>query len=359
MPTIRDVARACGLSAATVSYVLNDSRAVRPQTRERVLRAVRSLDYHPSAVARGLSRKRMDTIGVVFPATRESASPITSSYYAPVLDGILEVARRERQNVTLFQTGPRDGARERLSAYRDGRCDGLLFVGVAEGDEVVDALAATDLPLVIVGSHGSDARPCRVDVDNEAAARAMTRYLLDLGHRRIGLVSLAPLHGAYIPLRIEGWRAALSDAGVAPCPGPLYVEPSEDSVRDALEGFLTAPAERRPTALFCLRDVEAVRVLRVLAERDLCVPGDVTVVGFDDRADAALSSPPLTTIRQPLREKGAAATCLLLDCIAGKAVAGQEYLLSTELVVRASSGPPPDVARFPFAVPDPDPLKEA
>ncbi len=343
MPTtIKDVARACGVSAATVSYVLNDSRTVRPQTRERILDAVRSLDYHPSAVARGLSRKRMDTLGVVFPASRAIASPITSSYYAPLLDGILEVARRHRQNVTLFQTRKDDSVRRRLAAYRDGRCDGLLLLGAATTDPAVDALAAASLPFVVISSRSDDPRICRVDVDNEASTRAMTQHLLALGHRRIAAVMPPPEQGTYVGQRIAGWRAALAEAGLAPDARDLLQVQQEPGSADALaDSVLSWLAETRPTALLCLRDLEAFRVLEALAARGVRVPEQISVVGFDDRLEAARTSPPLTTVRQPLRDKGVAAAEMLLALIAGDTPPGQIRLLPTEIVVRQSAGPPP------------------
>src|SRR5579883_2243126 len=149
MPTIKDVARASGVSPATVSYVLNNGpKRVRPHTRERVLRTMREMNYHPSAVARGLSRKRMNAIGVVFP--NEFPTVLGNPYVGPVLDGVLEVATRSHQNVTLF-TGQlwSDMARS-LPIYCDGRCDGMLLISPWEGSDIVPALLDRGVPFLLI-----------------------------------------------------------------------------------------------------------------------------------------------------------------------------------------------------------------
>jgi DNA-binding LacI/PurR family transcriptional regulator len=347
MPNIKDVARACGLSAATVSYVLNNSRPVRPQTRERVMEAVRAMNYHPSAIARALSRKRMDTIGIVFPRTEYS--PLTSPYFAPVLDGILERATRHRQNTTLFTGANWEDSLHSVSIYRDGRCDGLIVIASRVGDPVVESLLATDFPFVVVSSQSDDERLTRVDVDNTVASRDLTEYLLGKGHQRIAVLTEYDHQQTYVKQRLQGWEEALTAASLPVAPewvlcgvGMLATgmeSPTPErrvAFRRALEGLFALPEKKRPTALYCLRDREALDVLATLKEMGLRVPEDISVVGFDDIVPAATSQPPLTTVRQPLRQIGEAAVSLLLARIAEGVPAGELRYLSTEIVERES-----------------------
>lgn len=338
MPTIKDVARACGLSPATVSYVLNNSRAVRPETRERVLAAVRRMDYSPSAVARGLSRKRMDTLGVVFP--RAAESPVTDPYYAPVLDGILDVATRRRQNTTLFTGEVWEDAAHSIPVYRDGRCDGLLLIAPTLDSPVVDALVETSVPFVVIGSRTDDERLTRVDVDNAAAAAEVVSHLIGLGHRRIALLSREPLRGTFVAQRVEGWRRALAAAGLPEMTPEFTAGEGEPHFRPAVDRLLALPPAARPTALFVTRDEDALAVLECLQASGVRVPQEMSLAGFDDLAIAAGADPPLTTVRQPLREVGRAAADLLLARILDGAPAGAARILPTELVVRASTAAP-------------------
>jgi LacI family transcriptional regulator len=333
-PTIHDIAIACGVSAATVSYVLNDKHIVREETRRRVLRAVRDLQYRPSAVARGLTGKHMDTLGVVF--TTDRASPISHPYFAPILDGIMRVALREGQNTTLFTGHLWKDAASSLPILRDGRCDGLLLIAPLIGSDIVPALAEAGVPFVLINEFHGDSRVACVTVDDVAVGHAMTTYLIAQGHRRIAMIcGDSKIH--CVSLRLEGYRRALEEHGIAfddrlVFPGEFF----EPTIAMRVDAILGIPRNERPTALFCSNDEMALLTMHDLVARGVRVPEEMSIAGVDDVAAAAESDPPLTTIRQPLHEIGARATEILMSMLRGEKEVSRRLTLPTELIARSS-----------------------
>jgi len=197
--------------------------------------------------------------------------------------------------------------------YRDGRCDGLLLIAPTVDNPLVDALAETSVPFVVLGSRTDDAGLTRVDVDNVAGAEAVVSHLIGLGHRRIAVLSREPQMGTFAVQRVEGWRRALTEAGLPEPFTPVFADRGDaDALRAEVDALMGLPGSERPTALFVTRDVNALAVLSHLRARGVRVPEDVSVAGFDDLATAATTDPPLTTVRQPLRKIGRAAADLLL-----------------------------------------------
>ncbi|HZP82439.1 MAG TPA: LacI family DNA-binding transcriptional regulator [Chthonomonadaceae bacterium] len=343
MSTIKDVARACGLSAATVSYVINDGpRSVRPETRERVLQAIRELNYFPSAVARGLQGRRMNTLGVVLP--REIASPLSNPYYAPVLDGIMNAAMRGKQSTTIFTGHLWSDAQYSLPVYCDGRCDGLLLLTPPTQCDILSALTRRGVPFVIIDDLRGEVEASSVEIDNVAGAYALIQHLLEQGHRRIAMFQGASSFRC-VAQRTRGYREALAAWGIAY--DETLVFPGEYSAESGYENarlLLQQPAWLRPTAIFGCNDLIALGVLCALREAGVRVPQEMSVVGFDDVAPAAISQPPLTTIHQPLHRLGETAIEMLLAQIEGEAAPGEHRLLPTELITRGSVAPPPNNA---------------
>jgi LacI family transcriptional regulator len=338
--SIRDVAEKAGVSRGTVSKVLNerDGGQIAPATRERVRRAVSELGYHPSAVARGLARKPMNTLGIVFAKTNTYFT--TSPFFAAVLDGVLEVTTRQGQNTTLFTGQPWSDARRSIPILRDGRSDGLLVISPPPGSDVVPALLGSGVPFVLVDEQHDDPAVSSVDIDNVAAARGLVEYLIGLGHRRIAMLCGYASVGS-VALRLEGCRRALAAAGIdfdlsLVLPG-AYVE---QSGYERAHLLLRRPAAERPTVLFCGNDQIALGALIALEERGVRVPDDVSVVGFDDIPAAATARPGLTTVRQPMRRLGARAAEVLLAHIRRELPPGHKEILPTELVVRRSAAAP-------------------
>ena len=330
---MHDVARLAGVSHQTVSRVINGHPNVREATRMRVLRAMQQLDYRPNALARGLATRRSRTIGVL---------GFDAELYGPssTLLGIQRAAQEQEYAVTVVTLSEKD------ATGSVGRVVGMLAEQSVEGVIVIApsnaaADAVRDLPrglpvLALEASFGRDMRV--VVVDQYAGARLATRHLLDLGHRSVWHIT-GPSDWPEAVQRIEGWRAALDDAGV-PAPPTLT---GDWSARSGYEAGRRLAAVPGVTAVFVANDQMALGVLHALNEAGIAVPAQVSVVGFDDMPEAEYFVPALTTVRQDFNEVGRCGLRTMLEMIEmtdGLDVASETRVTPT-LVVRASSGRPP------------------
>lgn len=328
-PTIREVARRAGVSPATVSRVVNaNGHAVSGHTRERVLRAVRTLGYAPHPIARGLRTRTTQTIGLIVP-------DIANPFYPALARGVEDAARRAGYTVVLCNTDERPG-RERayLDLLRRRLVDGFVFATVGANLSHVRQLRHDGIPVVLVARSvpGSDADA--VVVDNEHGGYLAARHLIELGHRRIAHLG-GPSRLQVSRDRLRGYRRAIEEAG-------LRFDPSLVAAGafriEAGGSMMTSLLRRRPTAVFAANDLIAIGALSALRDAGRSVPADVAVVGFDDIPYAALAAPPLTTVAQPARLMGALASERLLARLRGEGGEAHTIVLEPELVVRASSG---------------------
>jgi DNA-binding LacI/PurR family transcriptional regulator len=328
---IREIAEASGLSQATVSQVLgNGKRPVRAETRERIETAARCLGYHPNALARGLATRRMNTLGGVIQHDRQAAH--TNPSLAEILDGILSAATRHRQHTNIVTYSGWAEAEASLPTLTDGRCDGVILVVPPPTTALVPALLERGLPFILVGTHSDSADVSYVDIDNVAAAEKIVSYLLTRGHRRIGFFSIPGSH-QFVDERILGYRHALEKASI-PFDPTLVI--TESCSYDDLMLFSTGVSACHPTALFCVTDADALSAMHYLMKHGVHIPEDLSIAGFDDIHAAALSFPPLTTLRQPNALSGERAAEILLAQINGKQAAGHKLCLPTELMIRSS-----------------------
>lgn len=346
MTTLKDIAKKCGVSTATVSYVLNNSpRPVLPATRDRVLEAIAEMGYQPNAYARALRGVRTPVIGVVFP---HRTVPLTNVYFGPALEGIVAQAT-ERRMATMLLTGftweeTEQGAEREFS----GICDGFLLVAPRRDSRFAGDLARSGVPVVSVGTQVSEPRVSSIDADNRAGGKLATDHLLELGHRRIAIVltgesarpSISDKFDQYTWFALErqqGYRDALLAAGLEPDPC-LVATISDEPVasRAAVRQLLR---EEAPTAIFGCNDGAAYRIIEVCRELGIRVPEDLSVMGFDDIAYTASFDPPLTTIRQPISEIGASAVDMLCAQIEGQMPEAEHRLMPVELIKRRSTAP--------------------
>jgi LacI family transcriptional regulator len=337
MATIYDVAKESGFSLSTISNVLNNGpRPVRPETRRRILETVRRLDYHPSAVARGLARRRTNAIGILFGVV-ESSAIVINAYSSTILQSVLTVAGESGYDVTHL-TAPWRGGEESLDSFRDRRTDGLLVVAPPTDSDLMPALSSLGLPLVAVSWPPEHGGIPSVDVDDVAGARQVMAHLLGLGHRRIAhLMGHANLISAVTRRRV--YEETLAEAGIPL--RPEYVLPgtySEQSGYDNAHRLLALPEP--PTALFAGNDEIAFGVMEAARERGVAVPEQLSLVGVDDRPLTRYLTPPLTTLRQPFDAVGEEATRLLLRRIAGETVPAVLHRFEPDLIVRGSTAPP-------------------
>ena len=337
LPTIRDVATAAGVSHMTVSRVLNAAQTVRESTRSRVLAAISELGYVPSPMAQGLIANRSHALGLV-------SAEISDPFFAEVVAGA-EVETRRRGYylmVASVEDHARDDERGYLHLMLTRRVEGLIVARPTEplSRERLGAAIAAGVPLVAIGSAELPGFTL-VDVDNRDGGRQATEFLIRQGHRQIATISPS-LVWPSARNRLAGYRQALTVAGLRD--DPALVEVGSDWGPECGREGVSKLLDRRAgfTALFAQNDLIAIGAMRALRERGLDVPGDVSVVGYDDISVASYVHPPLTTIRQPMREVGALAARIVLDQLTARegGVGRDGYLLPATLVVRDSVVPP-------------------
>jgi DNA-binding LacI/PurR family transcriptional regulator len=321
-----DVGRLAGVSHQTVSRVINGSPKVRPETRRRVIAAMRELGYRPNSVARALVTGRTNTLGVV---------SFDTTLYGPAstLFGIERAAHEAGyfMIVASLKALNRSSVSEAVERLQIQGVDGILVI--APYVEAASALrhAPADVPLVAAEAGPADAVPV-VGVDQYAGAVSATRHLLDLGHRTVWHIS-GPADFLEARERVEGWRAALEAAGIGQ-PPPLS---GDWSARAGYDLGRRLSADPDVTAIFAANDQMALGVLRALHESGREVPRQVSVVGFDDIPEAPYFLPPLTTVRQDFIEVGSRSLRLLVRTIEGGDHVPTRSLVEPQLVVRAST----------------------
>lgn len=329
-PVMADVAKLAGVSHQTVSRVLNDHRNVRPETRSRVLAAIAALDYRPNSAARTLVTRRSQTLGVI---------SFDTTLYGPasMLYGIEQAARSANYFVSIasLRSLDRSSLLDAVSRLRDQAVEGIVVI--APQTLVAGALeqAASGVPLVGVACGITDRVPT-VGIDQRLGGALATRHLLESGHRTVHHVA-GPLDWHDAVGRMEGWRETLESAG-AVVPEPIAGDWSAQS--GYLAGLRLA-ADPQVTAVFCANDHMAQGLLHALHEAGRSVPGQVSVVGFDDIPETSFFMPPLTTVRQDFGELGRLSLQLLVDWLAadgsGPAV---HVVVPPTLVVRGSARDP-------------------
>jgi len=330
MATIRDVARLASVSCATVSHVLNRTRAVLPGTRSRVLSAVRRLDYVPSAVAQSLKQQSTRTVGLVIPNT-------TNPWFAELARAVEDACFSRGHAMVLCSS---DEEPERQEAYlrllRQKRVDGIVIASLRDDPRWVAALHLAGCPLVVLDRPMSGLSADVVRTDCRRAGALAAEHLKSLGHRRIGCIA-GPAHLGVVRDRLAGLRRGLAGAGIAL---------ADDAVVDG--GFTAAGghtaalalvrATPRPTALFALNDLMAIGALRALSELGLRAPADVSVLGFDGIELGRYVYPAVTTVAQPTRELGARTVELVLERARNPGLPPRIIMLPPAIVVRESTG---------------------
>ena len=340
MATIRDVAKACGVSPATVSGVLNNTPdAAGPETRERVLEMIEQMNYSPSAVARGLSHRRMNTIGVVM-EYGGWGTLITDQHLGPIFDGIVTRNSGLGQK-TLLYPEPWPKAVENIPSFCDGFCDGLLLVVPMVTDDFFARLIRRGTPFVIIGDSRTEANFSVVDLDNIDAGRQITSYLIGLGHKRIAMLRGHDTHRSP-SLRAQGYREALTSNGLEYDPSlDLHGEYGYGSGYDSTVALLDMAPERRPTALFCGDDRIAFGALDALKDRGVQVPEEMSVIGINDSEEGSARPLPLSSFQQPGLGIGESSVDILIAQIAGDEPPGRKVALPGKLTIRGTTGPAP------------------
>ena len=329
MITIKDVARHAQVSVTTVSHVINATRFVSAGSRERVLHAVATLNYVPSALARSLKNNRTHTVGMMIP---NSSNP----YFAEIIRGIEDTCFDAGFNVILCNSD--DDPRKQgqyIRVLAEKQVDGLIVLSSGGDDELGAHLRNANMPQVLVDREVEHLSADLVEVNHESGGYLATRHLLELGHRRIGCIT-GPLQLSSALQRLQGHHRALAEAGVdADRGGLVEADFTSGGGFTAMQRLLALTTP--PSAVFACNDLMAIGALCAASSAGLRVPQDLSVIGFDDIALAAYSSPPLTTVAQPKHQMGELAARLLLQRIAEPGRPHQREILQPQLCVRSST----------------------
>ena len=330
--TQKDVAKAAGVSQATVSMVLSGGGASIPaETWARITKAAKDLGYVPNRFAQALKTSRSMTIACIVP-------DITNPFYPSLVRGIQSIADGLSYDVMTVNTdGTPDRERHFLDWARQGRVDGVIGVFFTLRASDFSSLAEAGVPVVRIESskkRGGDIPVDDLYVDSRAAARSVTQYLVDQGHKRIALVAG---RGGPQPHRIEGYRAALAAAGL---PEHVVIDDEFSEVGGTRAAETILGGDFKPSAIFASNDLMAIGVMQALRDRGIRIPEDIAVVGFDDISAAKLVTPTLTTVAQFQRQMGERAAQMLMDRLRGATSgAGIAVEMPFELIVRGSTGP--------------------
>jgi LacI family transcriptional regulator len=331
MATIREVAESAGVSYATVSHVINNTRVVTQETRERVLAAMTSLNYRPNALARSLRQGKTNTMGLVLP---DSANP----FFAEISRSIEAEAFKKGYSVFLCNT-ELDTQRELfyVDVLSKKQVDGIIFVAAGDQADSLDFLLRQNMSVVMIDRDLPNVQVDAVLTDHQLGGFLATQHLIELGHERIACIA-GPSSITPSAERIIGYRKALEQAGL-PYAEELIMRGDyhPQSGMDIMHSILQMSP--RPTAIFALNDLMALGALRAAAEAGCSIPNDLAIVGYDDLELARFTNPPLTTIAQPKKEIGARAVNLLVDRIARKGGPPSRVVLPPELIVRRSTQP--------------------
>jgi DNA-binding LacI/PurR family transcriptional regulator len=332
-PTMRDIARAAGVPLSAVPLVLGNRPGVADERRQRVLAAVETLGYAPSARAR-----RPRRIGLVIEALRVPV--LTDIFYGEVIAGIQAEAQRQGCSVWLQLFDETVQRIEAITQTARDECDGLILANGGElTDARIDLLAASGIPLVLVDNHVLGRELHCVLVDNLGAGYIATRHLVDLGHRRIAMLT-GPRRYRNLVDRLDGYLDALAEAGLPADPCLMPPPPTHEERKGEAQTQALLALRDPPTAILAVSDKTAFGALGVLQRMGVRVPEDVSLTSIDDVVDAATTVPALTTVAVPKGEMGALAVRRLLALLDEPAAPPQKSVLYTRLVERASTARP-------------------
>lgn len=331
-PTLDEVARVAGVSRATASRAINGGQRVSPRAQSSVDAAVRTLGYVPNPAARSLVTRRTDSIAVVVPEPDDRV--FSDPFFAGTLRGVTRVLSDRDIQLVLLLARPGASTARTLRYLTNRHVDGALVVSHHRDDGLAEALSRIDLPCVFGGRPwAAGDRVAYVDVDNTAGERVATEVLVERGCRRIGTIA-GPGDMTAAEDRLAGWRQAMAAAGMAD-DAVVHGDFTEAGGQRAAEQLMAEHPDL--DGIVVASDLMALGALRVLATLGRRVPDDVAVVGFDDLGVAERTTPPLTTVRQPVEEMAERATRLLLEQVDGHTGSHAMRMIIPPLLVRRES----------------------
>jgi DNA-binding LacI/PurR family transcriptional regulator len=335
---IKIIARELSTSTATVSRALNDKPGVGEELRVRILEKARALNYAPSAMARGLATAQTLAVGFFF-REKPGLSAYTDPFYGEILHGVEQALARSPYHVTIATlTDDILAVPAQFRFTQEKRIDGMILAGPDIPADFILAMTQTGLPTVLVDNCLEFSKTHSVTSDDEGGAYLAARYLLEQGHRRIGVLS-GPTRWPSNRRRVEGYRRALSEAGL-PMPTAYADKTTIESGQTALRALLKENPDI--TALCAVNDSMALGAIRAASAAGRKVPDDLSVIGFDNIAWGEMSEPPLTTIHIPKQQLGTEAANRLILLLTDPDTEPTNLTISVRLIERASSGRPPE-----------------
>lgn len=328
--TMEEISKMAGVSMATVSRTIHSPHLVRKETRDRINQVMEKVNYVYHATAGDLSRKRSSIIGVIIPTAK-------SLVFSTTLFAIQEAA--QENNFSLITGSSKydiETELRLLQQFKERRLAGIILTGFVFGQkDLVKDLVKSGKPCVVIWDKLDDSDLSYVGFDNFNATYKITEYLINLRHKRIGLIVGPYTKVERVKKRLEGFKAALKDHGITYDPSLVVEkEPTLIDGKEAMNRLLALPV--RPTAVLAASDTLAVGALAAAREMCVRVPEDISLAGFDDIEISSYCNPPITTVRVPAYEIGQIAFRILLDMINNKGGQVQQYCLDTSLIIRGS-----------------------
>ncbi len=330
MSNNREVAKLAGVSVATVSRALQKPELVALKTRNKVFAAIKKLGYRPNLMAVKFRSGKSRNLVVLVPT-------VANLFFARVISGMQEAAHKQSYSILLCNTFGNPEIEEGYAKMvHTFQADGVIQLRAHNPFRSDDVNPDAPLPMVNACEVLDNTAVPTVSLDNRAAARAMTEHLIELGHRRIGIIK-GPQRSPLTRDRLAGYCDALEAAGIAfdenlLCPGDFTLHSGRAAAKVLID------CADRPTAIFCENDEMAIGAIQQIKQSGLSVPGNISVAGFDDISFASFSDPPLTTISQPAEEFGSTAVALMIDWLEGRIKKAPKVILPFELVIRGSTG---------------------
>ncbi|CAI6086525.1 HTH-type transcriptional regulator DegA [Paenibacillus sp. JJ-100] len=328
--TIYDIAREAGVSIATVSQVINGKGKISEKRRAEIMEIMERLHYQPSAIAAALTGKQTYTLGLLVP-------DISNPYFAELARAVEDRSRQLGYSVVICSTDNKDERVERyLNLLQQKRVDGMMIGTGIENAEILSPLLQQSIPVALIARHMPALSVHTVTIDDKLGGSLAAQHLLELGHTHVAVLS-EPFKVSSSQERVRGFRETLTKAGYVL--GPDQIRESAADLNSAKqEALRLLSGQNRPTGLFCCNDMQAIGAIQAAKERGLRVPEDVSIIGFDNTILASVTSPPLTTIAQPIEELGRYAVDILIEELKDNNNEPKQRILKPELVVRASTG---------------------
>ena len=335
--TIKDIAKKAGVSHTTVSRALNGNHSIPERTTLVIREIAKEMGYLPSAAARGLKTKKSNAVGVI-------VSRIDNPYFGEILQGIEEVLQQTGYSL-FIASSHLDFSSEKniVQAFAEHRVDGVIICSVTFKPSHASLLKQYGMPIVVINNQSQEEYQCSIAHDDVDGARSITRHLLQLGHERIAYIGNLQAERVNED-RLLGYKAEIQKAGLE-VDDALIVNCEGSEIENGMQGMTQLLAsDKQPTAVFCFNDLMAIGALTILNQRNIAVPDEISVAGFDNIAYSAFTHPPLTTFDQPKRVIGAEAAQMLLNMLEESEEKHESepvtHIMRGHLLVRNSTGAP-------------------